>query len=213
MLPSPSPTPSRLTTKTTLTPTWRKRPGSPSDHLLLGPCTKASRVRAAIVPAGRLLDLPREACLLGSLSLIIDHIVDLVHIWTVAKVLPSDPAPRPIDDAAAKRAFFRIIEAWGVSDAEARVLLGAPSRSTFYNYKRAEGGPLSADTIERLSYVLGIYKALQLLFPNPQQADAWMRKPNQNFGGRSALQHALGGKVVDLALVRRTLDAARGEGM
>ena len=131
----------------------------------------------------------------------------------MTKALPSDPAPRPIDDAAAKRAFFRIAEAWGVNDAEARVLLGAPSRSTFYNYKRGEGGPLSADTIERISYVLGIYKALQLLFPIPQQADGWMRKPNLSFGGRSALEHALGGKVVDLALVRRTLDAVRGEGL
>ncbi len=131
----------------------------------------------------------------------------------MSKALPSDPAPRPIDGAAAKRAFFRIMDAWGVTDAEARVLLGSPSRSTFYNYKRAEGGALSTDTIERISYVLGIYKALQLLFPNPQQADAWLRKPNLSFGGRSALEHALGGRVVDLALVRRTLDAVRGEGM
>lgn len=131
----------------------------------------------------------------------------------MSRVLPSEPAPRPIDDAAAKRAFFRIAEAWGVTDAEARILLGAPSRSTFYNYKRGEGGALSADTIERISYVLGIYKALQLLFPNPQQADGWMRKPNESFGGRSALEHALGGKVVDLAFVRRTLDAVRGEGL
>jgi uncharacterized protein (DUF2384 family) len=130
----------------------------------------------------------------------------------MSRALPSEPAPRPVDDAAAKRAFFRIAEAWGVTDAEARILLGAPSRSTFYNYKRGEGGALSHDTIERISYVLGIYKALQLLFPNAQQADAWMRKPNDIFGGRSAVEHALGGRVVDLAFVRRTLDAVRGEG-
>jgi hypothetical protein len=105
------------------------------------------------------------------------------------------------------------MDVWDVTDPEARVLLGAPSRSTFYNYKRAQGGALSADTLERISYVLGIYKALQLLFPNPNQADAWIRKPNALFGGRSALEHALGGKVVDLAYVRRTLDAARGEGL
>jgi uncharacterized protein (DUF2384 family) len=120
---------------------------------------------------------------------------------------------RPLDYGAAKRAFFRIMTSWDVNDAEARVLLGAPSRSTFYNYKRGEGGPLSADTLERISYVLGIYKALKLLFPNPQQADAWMRKPNAAFGGRSALDHALGGKVVDLALVRTYLDAMRGHGL
>jgi uncharacterized protein (DUF2384 family) len=122
------------------------------------------------------------------------------------------PAAKPLDHAAAKRAFFRIIEAWGASDAEARILLGAPSRSTFYNYKRGEGGSLSADALERVSYILGIYKALQLLFPNREQADTWMRKPNTAFGGRSALARALGGKVVDLAAVRTYLDAVRGPG-
>jgi hypothetical protein len=118
-----------------------------------------------------------------------------------------------LDHDAAKRAFFRIMAAWGVGDAEARVLLGAPSRSTFYNYKRGGGGALNADTLERVSYVLGIYKGLKLLFPNPHQADGWMRKANAAFGGRSALEHALGGKVVDLAAVRAYLDAVRGHGL
>jgi hypothetical protein len=120
---------------------------------------------------------------------------------------------QPLDHEAAKRAFFRIMAAWGVGDAEARVLLGAPSRSTFYNYKRGEGGALNADTLERVSYVLGIYKGLKLLFPNSHQADEWMRKANAAFGGRSALEHALGGKVVDLAAVRAYLDAVRGHGL
>ena len=120
---------------------------------------------------------------------------------------------QPVEHDAAKRAFFRIMSAWDVGDTEARVLLGAPSRSTFYNYKRGEGGPLSADTLERISYLLGIYKALRLLFPNRQQADGWMRRKNQAFGGRTALDHALGGKVVDLATVRAYLDAVRGHGL
>jgi uncharacterized protein (DUF2384 family) len=129
-------------------------------------------------------------------------------------VFSADPSPLPavVDHGAAKRAFFGIMSAWQVGDAEARVLLGSPSRATFYTYKRGAGGPLSADTLERLSYVLGIYKALQLLFPDRAQADAWMSKPNQAFGGRSALEHALGGKVVDLAAVRVYLDAVRGQG-
>jgi hypothetical protein len=121
-------------------------------------------------------------------------------------------ATAAIDQGAAKRAFFRIMEAWRVDDADARVLLGSPGRSSFYTYKRGEGGALSVDTLERISYVLGIYKALQLLFPEPSQADGWLRKPNAAFGGRSALEHALGGKVVDLATVRAYLDAVRGGG-
>ena len=121
-----------------------------------------------------------------------------------------DFAPAEIDHAAAKRAFFRIMDAWEVRDPEARILLGRPSRTTFYAWKKGQGGKLSHDTLERVSYVLGIYKALQLLLPSPSQADAWMKRPNGALGGRSALEHALGGRVVDLARVRQYLDFVRG---
>jgi len=117
-----------------------------------------------------------------------------------------------IDHGAAKRAFFQIMEAWGVDDGQARVLLGSPSRATFYTYKRGEGGALSHDRLDRISYVLGIYKALQLLFLQPHQADEWMRKPNVAFGGQSALERTLGGSMVDLAAVRAYLDGVRGGG-
>jgi len=121
-----------------------------------------------------------------------------------------DPTPRGIDHDAVKRGFFRIMDAWEVRDADAQVLLGRPSRTTYYTWKKAEGGKLSHDTLERVSYVLGIYKALQLLFSNPDQADAWVKKPNAAFGGQSALERALGGRVVDLAEVRQYLDFVRG---
>jgi hypothetical protein len=122
----------------------------------------------------------------------------------------TNPAPRPIDHDAVKRGFFRIMDAWEVRDSDAQVLLGKPSRTTFYAWKKGEGGKLSHDTLERVSYLLGTYKALQLLFSNPGQADSWMKKPNAAFGGRSALEHALGGRVVDLAHVRQYLDFVRG---
>ena len=130
--------------------------------------------------------------------------------------MPAEAAKLPeatlplLDHDAVKRAFFRIMQAWGVRDADAQALLGRPSRTTFYAWKKGKGGKLSHDTLERVSYVLGIYKALQLLFSNPSQADAWMKKPNEAFGGRSALEHALGGRVVDLAHVRQYLDFVRG---
>ena len=104
------------------------------------------------------------------------------------------------------------MDAWGVNDAQAQILLGRPSRSAYYTYKKGEGGRLSADTLERISYVLGVYKALQLLFIQNVQADAWLKKPNDAFGGASALQRMLGGLVVDLAAVRSHLDAVRGGG-
>lgn len=122
----------------------------------------------------------------------------------------TEPAFGAIDHDVVKQGFFRIMDAWGVRDADAQVLLGRPSRTTFYAWKKGKGGKLSHDTLERVSYVLGIYKALQLLFPNPAQADAWMQKPNEAFGGRSALAHALGGRVIDLAQVRQYLDFIRG---
>jgi hypothetical protein len=121
-----------------------------------------------------------------------------------------DPTPRGIDHDAVKRGFFRIMDAWEVRDSDAQVLLGRPGRTTFYAWKKGEGGKLSHDTLERVSYLLGIYKALQLLFSNPDQADAWMKKPNAAFGGQSALERALGGRVVDLAHVRQYLDFVRG---
>jgi uncharacterized protein (DUF2384 family) len=131
----------------------------------------------------------------------------------MGQVVSAEARSSQIDHPAAKRAFFRIMDAWSVSDSQARVLLGSPSRSTFYNYKRGGGGALSADTLERISYVLGIYKALQLLFTNQAQADAWMKKPNDAFGSRSALEHTLAGRVMDLAMVRSYLDGVRGQGL
>jgi len=121
-----------------------------------------------------------------------------------------DPSSRAIDHDAVKRGFFRIMDAWEVRDSDAQVLLGRPSRTTFYAWKKGEGGKLSHDTLERVSYVLGMYKALQLLFSSPGQADAWMKRPNAAFGGQSALERALGGRVVDLAHVRQYLDFVRG---
>lgn len=117
--------------------------------------------------------------------------------------------------AAGLRAFGRIAEAWGLSLDEQLVLLGQPPRSTFYAWRKSpESARLPRDTLERLSNLLGIYKSLQILLPEPTAADAWVRQPNQAplFAGRSALQVMLGGNVSDLNLVRRYLDGVRGGG-
>ena len=137
---------------------------------------------------------------------------DVIEFNAPQSLSGSTAAIDAIDPSVVKRAFFRIVESWGMDDAEARVLLGQPSRTTFYAWKKGEGGKLSHDTLERVSYVLGIYKALELMFPNPTQSDGWMRRTNSAFGGRSALEHALGGRVVDLAKVRQYLDFVRGDG-
>lgn len=114
--------------------------------------------------------------------------------------------------ATALTAFFNIAAAWELSAEDERVLLGAPPRSTFFKWKSERAAKLSADTLERISYIMGIYKALHILLPTPEAADAWVKKPNAaaRFGGQSALERMRSGRVIDLADVRRYLDAERG---
>lgn len=131
------------------------------------------------------------------------------HIAEAAsRHLPADAAW----GAPALRSFFRLAEHWDLRVAEQRKLLGDPPESTFYKWKREQTGGLGRDTLERISYLLGIWKALQILFPDPAQADAWLRKPNTAslFGGHSALERMLSGNVADLFVVRQYLDAQRG---
>ena len=120
---------------------------------------------------------------------------------------PAEPLAAP-----ALRSFFRLAEAWKLRAAEQRRLLGDPPESTFYKWKREQDGSLGRDTLERISYLLGIWKSLQILFPDPAQADAWLHKPNAAslFGGHSALKRMLSGNVADLYVVRQYLDAQRG---
>ena len=113
-------------------------------------------------------------------------------------------------DRVALRAFFRLVGLWGLSMAEARVLLGRPSRATLYNWKAGKARSLPHDTLARVSYLLGIHKALQILYADPALADGWLKRPNLAFAGQSALERMLAGDVADLAAVRAHLDAARG---
>ena len=114
--------------------------------------------------------------------------------------------------AAAFRAFLRIAELWKLDVEQQLVLLGQPARSTYYKWKKGGADQLAQDTLERLSYVLGIYKALQILFPDPSRADDWPWRPNDAplFGGRPAMERLLQGRVADLYVVRQYLDAQLG---
>ncbi len=113
---------------------------------------------------------------------------------------------------AGLRAFAKIAELWHLSVAEQLALLGITSRSTYFKWRREPQPRLPRDTLERLSYLMGIYKALQLLLPDTHAADEWIRRPNDAplFGGKSALERMLSGNVADLYLVRQYLDAQRG---
>ena len=113
---------------------------------------------------------------------------------------------------AGMRAFTRMAELWHLTIPEQLALLGITSRSTYFKWRKEPQPRLPRDTLERLSYLMGIYKALQLLLPDTHAADEWIRRPNEAplFGGKSALERMLSGNVADLYIVRQYLDAQRG---
>jgi len=135
-----------------------------------------------------------------------------LHIASTVRPIKTPSSDFGAAGGAGLRAFARIAEAWGLTIAEQLKLLGIGSRSTFFKWRREQAPRLPQDTLERLSYLLGIYKSLQILLPDPRAADEWVRKPNNEplFGGRSALERMLSGQVADLYVVRQYLDAERG---
>ena len=100
-----------------------------------------------------------------------------------------EPETRRRLSGPALRTFFNIAAAWELTVHEQRALLGWPATSTFHKYKAGNFGTLSFDTLTRISLLIGIYKSLQILYPEPGFADRWVRMPNshQLFGGRPAL--------------------------
>lgn len=113
---------------------------------------------------------------------------------------------------AALRAFERIADRWGLSAGERQRVLGLPRSTYFKVMRKPSTARLSRDTLERVSYILGIYGALEILLPRREAADAWIRNPNESslFKGRAPIDTMLGGKVSDLFVVRRYLDGERG---
>lgn len=135
----------------------------------------------------------------------------------MAALLPIDTAARdfapvPITDAEAAamfRAAVNLFRLWGLTDEQAATLLDLTVRS-YRRWKAGVTGRIDRDTRARLSNLMGIHKALRIVFREPQRGYAWLKAPNAAFGGRSALDVMLGGELTDLMRVRRYLDAERG---
>jgi hypothetical protein len=130
----------------------------------------------------------------------------------IDRKLAQDPARTA---GAALRTYFNIVDAWNLDTEQAMTLLGfdGRTRSTFFKWKRdPERARLTREKLERLSYIFGIYKDLQILLPKPESADTWVHRPNDAplFAGRPALERMLSGNVADLYVVRQYLDAQRG---
>ncbi len=112
---------------------------------------------------------------------------------------------------SAVRAFFNIIARWGVRDEDARVLLGGMSNGPYYEMKKNPDRVLDTDRLLRISYLVGIFKALNILY-SKKLADAWIGLPNSNriFGGQTPLAYMMKGGLPAMQTVRRLLDARRG---
>jgi hypothetical protein len=112
--------------------------------------------------------------------------------------------------APALKAFFNIMTKWNVRDEDARVLLGGVSNGPFYEMKRHPERVLDADRLTRISYLIGIFKALQILHSDPLAAE-WVSLPNSNpiFAGQTPLAYMMRGGLPAMQTVRRLLDARR----
>jgi hypothetical protein len=109
------------------------------------------------------------------------------------------------------KAFFKIMEHWQVRDESARALLGGVTNGPFYEMKKNSARVLDPDKLTRISYLIGIYKALNILY-GKKLANDWISLPNDNaiFGGNSALEYMISGGIPAMQTVRRLLDFRRG---
>jgi hypothetical protein len=136
---------------------------------------------------------------------------------SMPELLPVGTAPPPFmpsaitdEEAAAMfRACLALFKKWSVSDADAATLLDTAPR-TFSRWKAEGIGHVGRDQKARLSNLMGIHKALRIIFRDTERVYGWVRKENRAFGMRTALDIMLGGELTDIMRVRRYLDAERG---
>jgi len=132
----------------------------------------------------------------------------LQPVDTAPPAFRADPITQE-EGEAMFRAALNLFGKWGLTDDQAATLLDMPVRS--YRRWKAEGpGRISRDGRARLSNLLGIHKALRIIFSEPQRGYGWVRAANRAFAGASALEVMLGGELTDIMRVRRYLDAERG---
>lgn len=112
---------------------------------------------------------------------------------------------------SAVRAFFNLVARWSIRDDDAKLLLGGISNGPYYEMKKNPDRVLDTDRLLRISYLIGIFKALNILYSR-KLADAWFSLPNTNriFGGQTPLAYVLKGGLPAMQTVRRLLDARRG---
>lgn len=123
----------------------------------------------------------------------------------------SDAKTRARLSRSAIKGFLRIMEHWGVRDADARQLLGGISSGSYYALKKQPARTLDQDALTRISLLVGIFKSLNILY-NESLADAWITLPNRNamFRGATPLAYMIQHGLPGMIFVRQLLDARRG---
>lgn len=111
---------------------------------------------------------------------------------------------------AMQRAIINLFAKWGVKDADAAIILGGISTKTVQRWRDGDYGRVSRDMGDRMSNLLGIHKALRIIFSDPQGGYDWINASNKAFGDKSALFVLRRGGMEDLIRIRRYLDSVRG---
>ena len=133
----------------------------------------------------------------------------VLHLVQPANTLPPEDFYSDDEVRAMQRAVINLFDHWQVNDVQAAVLLGGIVPRTYQRWKAGEYGRVGPDLAARLSNLLGIHKALRLLFKETHRGYGWVKRPNEVFGGRTALDIMLNGQLTDLMRVRHYLDAQR----
>ncbi|MDE1899875.1 MAG: DUF2384 domain-containing protein [Xanthomonadaceae bacterium] len=113
------------------------------------------------------------------------------------------------------RAVASLFARWQLPTEVQLALLGMSpeSRKVLAQYRRGERAlPGTRDTLDRAGYLLGIHKALRLLFPEDEGLRyGWVQRRNRLFGERTPLQVMVEDGLVGLARVARFVDFQRGQ--
>ena len=143
---------------------------------------------------------------MNALAVVPDLGLDLRKIPDLA-----DPATRARLSPAAIVVFFSIVDKWQLRNEDAMAMLGGISHGRYFELKRHRKGLLSQDELTRISLLIGIFKALNILF-GQRLANQWTSRPNSNpmFNGAPPLQYLSRGGVPAMIGVRRLLDSRRG---
>jgi len=143
---------------------------------------------------------------MNALSVVPDLGLDLRKLPDLAS-----PATRARLSPPAISAFFAIVEKWHLRNEDAMALLGGTSHGRYFELKKNRKGLLSQDELTRISLLIGIFKALNILF-SQRLANQWTSRPNSNpvFNDAPPLQFLTRGGVPGMITVRRLLDSRRG---